>query len=87
MKNFLKTAVAVLGFVLAEVSVARADVATPSTGGTLFLVGVGLVAVIVVWLLIRGALSLSGKNDKDDDGGFGVLEGVDDEDDEPRKKR
>jgi hypothetical protein len=41
---------------------------------------------VVLWLLIRGALSLSGKEDKDEDGGFGVLEGIDDEDEDRKKK-
>ncbi|MFN8948425.1 MAG: hypothetical protein ACK6DM_09720 [Alphaproteobacteria bacterium] len=58
-----------------------------ATSSTLLFVGAGIVVVIVLWLLIRGALSLSGKGEKDDDGGFGVLEGVEDEDDDRKKKR
>lgn len=66
---------------------ARADVAAgPSQGELLLLVG-GIVAAIVIWLLIRGALSLSGKEPENDDAGVGALEGIDEDDEDGRKRR
>jgi hypothetical protein len=86
MHQLLLKMASVLVLVLAWSGIAKADVAAASTESTLFLVGAGLVVVVVLWLLIRGALSLSGKDDKDEDGGFGVLEGIDDEDEDRKKK-
>jgi ABC-type nickel/cobalt efflux system permease component RcnA len=86
MHQLLLKMASVLVLVLAWSGIAKADVAAASTESTLLLVGAGLVVVVVLWLLIRGALSLSGKEDKDEDGGFGVLEGIDDEDEDRKKK-
>ncbi len=66
---------------------AQADVAAgPSQGELLLLVG-GIVAAIVIWLLIRGALSLSGKDSENDDAGVGALEGIDEDDEDGKKRR
>lgn len=66
---------------------ARADLAPSTTSNALFLIGAVVVLVVVLWLLIRGALSLSGNaDDNDDAAGVGTLEGID-EDDEGRKKK
>jgi hypothetical protein len=74
--------------ILMATSTARADVAPPVVSQPLFLIAAGFVVVLVLWLLIRGALSLSGNEDKDEDHGhFGVLDGIDEDDDEPKKKR
>jgi hypothetical protein len=86
MHQLLLKAASVPVLMLALAGIAKADVAAASTGSTLFLAAAGLVVVVVLWLLIRGALSLSGKEDKDEDGGFGVLEGIDDEDEDRKKK-
>jgi hypothetical protein len=70
---------------------AKADLAPPSVGlesQPLFLVAAGALVVLVLWLLIRGALSLPQNKDPDDDhGGVGLLEGIDEDDDERKKKR
>jgi hypothetical protein len=90
MYRLFMSAVAALGLVLASVLSARADLAPRGDAGdgTLYFVGAGLIVVVVLWLLIRGALSLSGKEDADEEaGGVGVLEGIDEDDDERRKKR
>ena len=88
MYRVFMSTVAALGLVLASVLSARADLAPRADAGdgTLYFVGAGL--VVVLWLLIRGALCLSGKEDADEEaGGVGVLEGIDEDDDERRKKR
>jgi len=79
--------VALLTGMFFATSVAYADLAPSPVGNPLFLIGAVAVLVIVLWLLIRGALSLPGNaNDADDSAGVGTLEGID-EDDEDRKKK
>ena len=66
---------------------ARADLAPSPTSNPLFLIGAVAVLVVVLWLLIRGALSMSrNPDDNDDSAGVGTLEGIDEDDDERRKK-
>ncbi len=66
---------------------ARADLASSPTSNPLFLIGAVAVLVVVLWLLIRGALSMSrNPDDSDDSAGVGALEGIDEDDDERRKK-
>jgi hypothetical protein len=74
--------------ILMATSTAQADVAPPVTSQPLFLIAAGFVVLLVIWLLIRGALSLPGNEDKDEDhGGFGVLESADEDDEDGKKKR
>ena len=78
---------ALLSTLVLATSVARADLAPTPVSSPLFLVGAVAVLVIVLWLLIRGALSLpDSARDSDDSAGVGTLEGIDEDDDE-RKKR
>lgn len=67
---------------------ARADVATPSfMGDPVIAIGIIVVLVVLVWLLIRGALSISSRDKSDEDeAGIGVLEGIDDDDDKPKRR-
>lgn len=67
---------------------ARADVATPSfMGDPVIAIGIIVVLVLLVWLLIRGALSISSRDKSDEDeAGIGVLEGIDDDDDKPKRR-
>jgi hypothetical protein len=77
----------VSGLLLATTA-ARADLAPTSAGSSLFLVGAVAVLVIVLWLLIRGALSLpDSSNDTDDGAGVGTLEGIDEDEDERKKRK
>jgi hypothetical protein len=49
-------------------------------------IGVGLVLFLIV--LIWGALGISGRDKSDEDeAGVGLLEGIDEDDDKPKKKR
>lgn len=66
---------------------AHADVAAGPSQGELLLVVGGIVAAIVIWLLIRGALNLSGKDTENDDAGVGTLEGIDEDDEDGKKRR
>ena len=78
---------ALVSGLLVSTSVARADLAPDPVSSPLFLIGAVAVLVIVLWLLIRGALSLPGNpNDADDSAGVGTLEGIDEDDDERKKK-
>ncbi len=84
--NSIRFAAVLTGLLLAT-SVARADLAPTPAGNPLFLIGAVAVLVIVLWLLIRGALSLPGNaSDSDDSAGVGTLEGIDEDDDERKKK-
>ena len=78
----------VAALMIGSSGVALADLAPGGVGGNpLVLVGIGIVVLLVLWMLIRGALSLGGKDSADDDSaGVGPLEGID-EDDENRKKK
>lgn len=77
--------------VLFSAGLAKADLAPPPASPEsqpLLLVAAGVLVVIVLWLLIRGALSLSQRDGSDgDDAGVGVLEGIDEDDDDRKKKR
>jgi len=71
-------------------SVASAQGAAPAITGNGWIaiaIIVGLVAIVV--LMISGVISVSRRDSGDDDGaGFGVLEEIDeDEDEKPKKKR
>jgi len=85
--NSIRFATLLFGMLLAT-SAARADLAPTSVGSPLFLIGAVAVLVIVLWLLIRGALSLpDSSNDSDDGAGVGTLEGIDEDDDERKKRK
>jgi len=79
--------VALLSGLFLTAAAARADLAPTPVSSPLFLIGAVAVLVIVLWLLIRGALSLPGNaGDSDDSAGVGTLEGIDEDDDERKKK-
>jgi hypothetical protein len=80
--------VALLSGLLLASTAARADLAPTSVGSPLFLLGAVAVLVIVLWLLIRGALTLpDSSSDSDDGAGVGTLEGIDEDDDERKKRK
>ena len=67
---------------------ARADAATPSfMGDPVIAIGIVVVLVALVWLLISGALSISSRDKSDEDeAGVGILEGIDEDDDKPKRR-
>ena len=69
-------------------SATRADAATPSfMGDPVIAIGIIVVLIALVWLLIRGVLSISSRDKSDeDDAGVGVLEGIDEDDDKPKRR-
>jgi hypothetical protein len=73
---------------LAGATAARADAATPSfMGDPVIAIGVIVVLIALVWLLISGALSISSRDKSDEDeAGVGVLEGIDEDDDKPKRR-
>lgn len=79
----------VVAMMAGTAGVALADVPPSITDGNpLVLVGIGVVVVLVLWMVIKGALSLGGKDDgEDDSSGVGILEGIDDDDDDRKKKK
>ena len=84
--NSIRSVALLSGLLLAS-NAARADLAPEPVSSPLFLIGAVAVLVIVLWLLIRGALSLPGNaSDADDSAGVGTLEGIDEDDDERKKK-
>lgn len=86
------TTLAKNGAALSTLCVLSADVAlaqsqAPSAIGSSFVaiaIIVGL--VLVIFFLISGALNLSQRNADEDDEGT-ILEGIEDEDDKPRRRR
>jgi hypothetical protein len=67
---------------------ARADAATPSfMGDPVIAIGIIVVLIALVWLLISGVLSISSRDKSDeDDAGIGLLEGIDEDDDKPKRR-
>ena len=80
----IRWALVLLGLVLP--GFARAADGQPSDfGGPLFLVGAAIVVVLILWIVIRGALNLTNRDEQEDDpAGVGVLEDID-EDDKKKK--
>lgn len=73
-----------LGLLLPGIARA-ADGGTSDFGGPLFLIGGAIVVALILWIVIRGALSLTNRDDQEEDpAGVGVLEGIDE--DEKKKK-
>lgn len=67
--------------------VAYAQEQSPSISGNAWVaiaIIVGL--VVLIMLFISGAISLSRRDRPDDDGGVGILEGIDEDDDEPKRR-
>ena len=57
------------------------------TGNAWVAIGIIVVVVALVWFLISGTLGITARDKADDDeAGVGVLEGIDEDDDKPRKK-
>ena len=82
-QNFPATGLAAISLFLALAPNALADASVPSLKGDVLL-GVGaVVAAIIIWFVIRAALGLSGKSgDSDDKAGVGILDGIDEDDDQ-----
>ena len=60
----------------------------PVVGGDTLLVVGGFLAVVILWLVIRGALSVTRNDTSDEDpAGVGILDGIDEDDDKPAKKK
>jgi hypothetical protein len=73
---------------VAVAGVARADASPLSfMGDPVIAIGVIVVLVLLLWLFIRGVLSIAGRDKSDeDDAGVGVLEGIDEDDDKPKRR-
>jgi hypothetical protein len=84
-KMFLAAPLAAVPLFLALSPVAYADASVPSVSGDVLL-GVGaVIAAVILWFVIRAALSMSGSSGDDEDkAGVGILDGIDEDDD--RKK-
>ena len=80
-----------LGFagLAAATGAARADVVTPSfMGDPAIAIGILVVLIVIIWFLIRGALSISARDNSDEgEAGIGVLEGIDEDDEDKPKRR
>lgn len=87
MFNKFNQAAVALSAVLASAGAAFAQAQTPSISGNSWVaiaIVVGL--VVLIFLLISGAISLSKRDGDDaDDAGIGII-GADDDDDRPRRK-
>jgi len=91
MSYRLITRTTALAVFLAVAPVARADVPPPpAPSDPVGLIVIGVVVLGVLVLLIRGALGLSARDksaDEEEEAGVGVLEGIDEDDDERRKRK
>ncbi|MBP6012426.1 MAG: hypothetical protein KBA31_09380 [Alphaproteobacteria bacterium] len=73
---------------LALAAGAQAQEHTPSISGNSW-IAIGLVVglVLLVFFFISGTLSVSRRDkSEDDDAGVGILEGIDEDDEKPRKR-
>jgi hypothetical protein len=72
----------------AATGAAQADAGVPAfMGDPVIAIGILVVLIALVWLLISGALGLSARDKSDEDeAGVGVLEGIDEDDDKPKRR-
>lgn len=73
---------------LALAACAQAQGQTPSISGNSW-VAIGLVValVLLIFFFISGTLSISRRDKRDDDdAGVGILEGIDEDDEKPRRR-
>lgn len=86
-KHYL--AIAALSVLVLGAGPASADAQVPTLSGNSWVaIVIVLVLVGVVALFIRGALGISARDKSDEDeAGVGLLEGIDEDDDERKKKR
>ena len=72
----------------AAMGAARADASPVSfVGDPVIAIGILVVLIVLVWLLIRGTLGIAQRDKSDeDDAGVGVLEGIDEDDDKPKRR-
>lgn len=72
----------------AATGAAHAQAQTPSfMGDPVIAIGILVVLIVIVWFLIRGSLNISARDKADDDAGVGVLEGIDEDDEDKPKRR
>jgi hypothetical protein len=66
---------------------ARADASPVGfMGDPVIAIGVIVVFVLIVWFVIQGALGISAHDKPDDDAGVGILEGIDEDDEKPKRR-
>lgn len=72
----------------AATGAAQAQSATPSfVGDPVIAIGILVVLIVIVWFLIRGTLGIAARDkSEEDDAGVGVLEGIDEDDDKPKRR-
>jgi hypothetical protein len=84
-KTYLATAAYAVAFGVAHAETGEPGKTIDGNGWIAIAIILGLVALVI--FMIRGALTVSGRDKPDDDGaGFGVLEGIDDDEDEGKKR-
>ena len=74
--------------VVGATGVALADAGVPAfMGDPVIAIGILVVVVALIWLLIRGVLGIAARDKSDEDeAGVGVLEGIDEDDDKPKRR-
>lgn len=67
---------------------AQADAGVPAfMGDPVIAIGIIVVLVAIIWLIIRGVLGIAARDKSDeDDAGVGILEGIDEDDDKPKRR-
>ncbi len=72
----------------AATGAAQADAGVPAfMGDPVIAIGIIVVLVAIIWLIIRGVLGIAARDKSDeDDAGVGILEGIDEDDDKPKRR-
>lgn len=84
--SILRVGVSALALATAT-GAARADAAPGFMGDPVIAIGIIVVLVVLVWFIIRGALGIASRDKSDeDDAGVGILEGIDEDDDKPKRR-
>lgn len=84
--SFLRVGASALALAAAT-EVARADAAPGFMGDPVIAIGIIVVLVVLVWFIIRGALGIASRDkSEEDDAGVGILEGIDEDDDKPKRR-
>lgn len=81
-KTTLAAVVAAIAVFIVTAPVALANGSVPSVSGEVLLGVCAVTGAIIIWIVIRAALNISGDDDDDDKAGVGILDGIDDDDKE-----
>jgi hypothetical protein len=87
MKRRVRWGAGTAGFTFLANAAHAADATPGFQGDPVFAIGILLIVVAVLWYFITGVLGVAARDTSDEDeAGVGLLEGIDEDDDKPRRR-